>query len=260
MHVAMQRVYIECPSAEPDACFSGGHLADELSRIGVTRMGFRVVEEPHALQSVTTGTKRSDIGKRALDIAVASAGLVITSPVILLFSGLVYLQDRGNPFFAQGRYGQNGKVFQCYKIRSMVSDAPERLNQLLESNPAARREWEETQKLRNDPRITMLGRLIRKTSIDELPQLINVLKGDMSIVGPRPIPTYELENYGEDFRFYCMVKPGITGPWQVSGRSNTTYRERVRIDVDYVKSRTFLGDLAIVLKTIPAVLASRGAH
>ena len=128
------------------------------------------------------------------------------------------------------------------------------------SNPAARAEWEETQKFVNDPRITPLGHFIRKTSIDELPQLWNILRGDMSLVGPRPIVENEIAKYGEFYRDYCAVRPGLTGLWQVEGRSNTTYEERVQLDVKYTRTRTFTGDFMIMLRTVPAVLLSRGAR
>ena len=142
----------------------------------------------------------------------------------------------------------------------MVPDAREQLEFLLATDPSARAEWDETQKLTNDPRITALGNFIRKTSIDELPQLYNVLRGDMSLVGPRPIVESEIVRYGDSFRHYCSVRPGITGLWQVSGRSDTTYPERVATDVEYVRSRSFWGDIKIMFMTIPAVLISKGAR
>ena len=142
----------------------------------------------------------------------------------------------------------------------MVPDAKEKLDYLLDNDPVARREWEESQKLTHDPRITALGQFIRKTSIDELPQLYNVLRGDMSLVGPRPIVENEIQKYGDSFRQYCAVRPGITGLWQVSGRSDTSYKQRVETDVEYVRSRSFWGDVKIVLLTIPAVFKSEGAR
>jgi hypothetical protein len=141
----------------------------------------------------------------------------------------------------------------------MVPNAAEKLQAVLDSNPDARREWDLTQKLTNDPRITPLGKFIRATSIDELPQLLNIIRGDMSVVGPRPIPLYERPKYGEDFVHYCSVRPGLTGLWQTSGRSNTTYAQRIEMDKEYVQTRTFWGDVWIILKTIPAVLMSVGA-
>jgi Undecaprenyl-phosphate galactose phosphotransferase WbaP len=198
--------------------------------------------------------------KRALDITVASLALLFVAPLLLIIALLVRLQDGQAAIFSHTRYGQNGRTFKCLKLRSMVPDAAERLQELLERDPDAKREWELTQKLVHDPRITPLGQFIRATSIDELPQLINVLKGDMSLVGPRPISLSERSKYGENFADYCSVRPGITGLWQVSGRSNVSYPERVRMDTTYALNRSFWGDIVIMLKTIPAVLKSDGAR
>ena len=198
--------------------------------------------------------------KRILDIVVAGAALLFVAPLILGIALLIRLQDGSRAFYSQKRFGLNGETFNCFKLRSMVPDAREQLEYLLATDPAARAEWDETQKLTNDPRITALGNFIRKTSIDELPQLYNVLRGDMSLVGPRPIVESEIARYGESFRHYCSVRPGITGLWQVSGRSDTTYPERVATDVEYVRSRTFWGDIKIMLMTVPAVLNSKGAR
>ncbi|MEH6696276.1 MAG: sugar transferase [Hyphomonas sp.] len=198
--------------------------------------------------------------KRILDIVVAGAALLFVAPLILGIALLIRLQDGSRAFYSQKRFGLNGETFNCFKLRSMVPDAREQLEYLLATDPAARAEWDETQKLTNDPRITALGNFIRKTSIDELPQLYNVLRGDMSLVGPRPIVESEIARYGDSFRHYCSVRPGITGLWQVSGRSDTTYPERVATDVEYVRSRSFWGDIKIMLMTVPAVLISKGAR
>lgn len=230
-------------------------------------MGFNsttenVAETGHFVNVAVEDARVSEgraVGKRAMDIAIAICGLTFTSPLILIIAILVKLQDDGPAFFSQDRYGLGGKTFKCFKLRSMVSDAQERLDELLANDPAAQEEWEKTQKLRNDPRITPLGHFIRKTSIDELPQLFNVLKGEMSIVGPRPIIQSEIAKYGAHYEDYCSVRPGITGLWQVEGRSNTTYEERVQLDAKYARTNTLFGDVMIVLKTIPAVLFSRGA-
>ncbi len=200
------------------------------------------------------------LAKRLLDIAISGAALIAVAPVILLFAGLIRLQDGHRAIFSQPRYGYGGKVFKCYKLRSMVPDAQRRLEYLLATDPAARQEWEETQKLKNDPRITALGRFIRKTSIDELPQLFNILRGDMSIVGPRPIVETEIVRYGDSFKQYCAVRPGLTGLWQVTGRSDTSYDARVAMDVEYAENWTVMSDIGIMIKTIPAVLMSRGAR
>ena len=229
-------------------------------------MGFRLTENSRPdgggiLNPDMSGPaqRRADPAKRAFDIFVSATALIILSPIMLVFAILVYFQDRASPLFAQDRYGLNGETFRCYKLRSMVVDASDRLKELLENNPEARKEWNETQKLQDDPRITKFGAFIRKMSIDELPQLFNVLRGDMSLVGPRPIVQNEISRYGNDFQYYKAVRPGLTGLWQVKGRSNTTYDERVAMDVEYVQTRTFWGDFWIVVMTIPAVIASRGA-
>jgi Undecaprenyl-phosphate galactose phosphotransferase WbaP len=221
---------------------------------GVEQEGF-VISEPRR-----PNPRNSFTAKRALDIAVASLALLFVAPLLLIIALLVRLQDGKAAIFSHTRYGQNGRTFKCLKIRSMVPDAAERLQELLERDPDAKREWELTQKLTHDPRITPLGQFIRATSIDELPQLINVLKGDMSLVGPRPISLSERSKYGENFADYCSVRPGITGLWQVSGRSNVSYPERVRMDTAYALNRSFWGDIVIMLKTIPAVLKSDGAR
>lgn len=221
---------------------------------GVEQEGF-VISEPRR-----PNPRNSFNAKRALDVAVASLALLFVAPLLLIIAALVRLQDGQAAIFSHTRYGQNGRTFKCLKIRSMVPDAAERLQELLERDPDAKREWELTQKLTHDPRITPLGQFIRATSIDELPQLINVLKGDMSLVGPRPISLSERSKYGENFADYCSVRPGITGLWQVSGRSNVSYPERVRMDTAYALNRSFWGDIVIMLKTIPAVLKSDGAR
>ena len=198
--------------------------------------------------------------KRLLDIAIAGVALIFVLPLLTAVGLLIRLQDGGKAVYAQKRYGRNGRTFMCYKLRSMVANADERLQEILAQDPEARAEWEETQKLTNDPRITPLGHFIRKTSIDELPQLINILRGEMSLVGPRPIVENEISKYGEFYRDYCAVRPGLTGLWQVEGRSDTTYEQRVQLDVKYAHTRNFTGDIMIMLRTVPAVLMSRGAR
>lgn len=220
---------------------------------GVEQEGF-VISEPRR-----PNPRNSFTAKRALDILTASVALIFVAPLLLIMAVMVRLQDGQSAIFSHTRYGQHGRTFKCYKLRSMVPDAADRLQALLDANPEAKREWELTQKLTHDPRITPLGRFIRATSIDELPQLINVLKGDMSLVGPRPISLSERSKYGENFADYCSVRPGITGLWQISGRSRICYSERVRMDTAYAHTRSFWGDVMIMLKTIPAVLKSDGA-
>ena len=200
------------------------------------------------------------IAKRALDIIGAGVGLVLLSPFFLIVALLVRA-DGGPAFFAHQRVGRGGKLFGCLKFRSMVIDSQARLEALLASDPAARAEWEATRKLKNDPRITPIGRFLRSTSLDELPQLINVLRGEMSLVGPRPVQEAEIDRYyGASAAHYMAVRPGITGLWQVSGRSETSYESRVALDVAYVSRPSLLADLSILLRTPVAVVSRRGAH
>lgn len=200
------------------------------------------------------------VAKRGLDIAGAGALLLLLAPVFVVLALLVRA-DGGSAFFAHPRVGRNGKLFGCLKFRSMVVDSQARLAALLASDPAARAEWEETRKLRHDPRVTRIGRFLRATSLDELPQLLNVLRGDMSLVGPRPVQQAELERfYGAAAFHYMSVRPGITGLWQVSGRSETSYAQRVALDVAYVSRPSLLADLRILLRTPLAVLSRKGAH
>jgi exopolysaccharide production protein ExoY len=198
--------------------------------------------------------------KRALDIAGAGALLLLTLPVFLVLAALVRL-DGGRVFYAHERIGRGGRAFGCLKFRSMVMDADKRLAALLERDPAARAEWDSTRKLKNDPRVTWVGRFLRASSLDELPQLVNVLKGEMSLVGPRPVQASELAvYYGAAAQHYMQVRPGITGPWQVSGRNDTSYAQRVALDVAYVSRPSLLNDIRILLRTPMAVLARRGAY
>ena len=200
------------------------------------------------------------IAKRALDIIGAGVGLVLLAPFFLIVA-LMVRADGGPAFFAHQRVGRGGKLFGCLKFRSMVIDSQARLETLLANDPAARAEWEATRKLKNDPRITPIGRFLRSTSLDELPQLINVLRGEMSLVGPRPVQEAEIiRYYGASAAHYMAVRPGITGLWQVSGRSETSYESRVALDVSYVSRPSLLADISILLRTPVAVLSRRGAH
>ncbi|MEM9178105.1 MAG: sugar transferase [Pseudomonadota bacterium] len=197
--------------------------------------------------------------KRATDFLIALVALVFLLPILIPIAIAIRISDGGPALFKQTRIGRDGNNFRCYKFRSMVIDADVRLKKLLDTDPRARREWQATQKLENDPRITAFGRFLRKSSLDELPQLINILRGDMSIVGPRPIVQNEIEKYGDYFTYYCQVRPGLTGLWQVSGRSDTSYGERVALDVRYVSDWSYSSDIKIMMMTVPAVLLSDGA-
>lgn len=195
--------------------------------------------------------------KRLLDILGAIAGLIVLFPVFIIVAIIVKIDDpKGKVIFGHKRVGLNGKEFKCWKFRSMVHNAEEILKNL---NEEQKKEYSETFKLKDDPRVTKVGAFIRKTSLDELPQLVNILTGDMTIVGPRPIVIKELEYYGKCAGVYLSVKPGLTGLWQVSGRSDTTYDERVEFDMEYVSKRTMSLDLYIIFKTIIKVLKREGA-
>ncbi|WP_237363564.1 undecaprenyl-phosphate galactose phosphotransferase WbaP [Vibrio marisflavi] len=198
--------------------------------------------------------------KRCFDVIVSSLLLLVLSPV-MLFIGWKVSRDGGAPTYGHERIGQHGKKFKCLKFRSMICNSQEVLEQLLESDPQAKAEWDRDFKLKNDPRITPIGHFIRKTSLDELPQLWCVLKGEMSLVGPRPIVQKELEQYyGENSDYYLMAKPGMTGLWQVSGRNDVDYDTRIYLDGWYVKNWSMWYDIAMLFKTVGVVLRSDGAY
>ncbi len=188
------------------------------------------------------------IGKRLFDIVFALAALPIVGTVILLLWWLVQ-RDGAPGFFGHTRVGKDGQKFRCWKLRTMVPDAEDVLQEYLDCNPDAAKEWERDHKLQKDPRITRIGAFLRQTSLDELPQFWNVLCGEMSVVGPRPIVPVELRKYGKHSDAYLAMKPGVTGLWQVSGRNSVSYAERVALDMDYGNRMTLRLDLSIVLKT-----------
>jgi Undecaprenyl-phosphate galactose phosphotransferase WbaP len=197
--------------------------------------------------------------KRLFDIAIASLLLALLSPLLLAVTALI-IRDGGRILFGHRRIGAQGRTFKCWKFRSMVPNAEAVLKQLLEQNEEARAEWKRDFKLRDDPRITPIGRFLRSTSLDELPQLINVLAGDMSLVGPRPIVADEVVRYGAAFHDYARCRPGITGIWQVSGRNDTGYTQRVQLDQHYARNWSFAADLVVLLRTPIAVLRRSGAY
>lgn len=207
-----------------------------------------------------SGLQMDVAANRSMNVSIAVIALLFFLPVMLLVALAIWCQDRGPVFFAHRRIGRDGRKFPCLKFRSMAIDAQERLEELLASNPQARAEWERDHKLRNDPRVTKLGVFLRKSSLDELPQLINVIRGEMDLVGPRPIVDAEAPKYGSRFKHYCSVNPGITGLWQVSGRNDTSYRSRVAMDCIYAKSKSLRMDLWIMLATVPAVLLRKGSY
>jgi Undecaprenyl-phosphate galactose phosphotransferase WbaP len=190
---------------------------------------------------------------------VITAGLILM-PLFLLIALLVRISSPGPVLYGHKRLGKDGRHFTAYKFRSMVSDSGEKLSALLESDSGLREEWELNHKLRNDPRVTKIGKFLRRTSFDEFPQLINILKGEMSLVGPRPIVDEEVEKYGEDFNRIFSVLPGLTGLWQVSGRSDTDYAERVSFDTYYLQSWSVWLDIWVLFKTISVVIKGKGAY
>ena len=197
--------------------------------------------------------------KRTMDIMVSALALIALSPIMMVVA-LMIRRDGGPALYGHGRLGRDSKSFSCLKFRSMVINGDEVLKAYLAGNASARAEWHATRKLQNDPRVTKLGKFLRKSSIDELPQLLNVLRGEMSLVGPRPIVTAEVSNYEGDIAHYYRVRPGITGLWQVSGRNDVTYGQRVHMDSWYVRNWSLWHDIAILFKTIPALLKRRGAY
>lgn len=225
-----------------------------------TNMSFLFSHEVILLRVNNNLAKRSSrILKRMMDILGSLAIMIILSPVLFVLYFMIK-KDGGNAIYGHERIGRNGKIFKCLKFRSMVVNSKEVLEELLAKDPTARAEWEKDFKLKNDPRITRVGHFIRKTSLDELPQLFNVLKGEMSLVGPRPIVKEELERYEENVDYYLMAKPGMTGLWQVSGRNDVDYKTRVYFDSWYVKNWSLWNDIAILFKTISVVLNRSGAY
>lgn len=198
--------------------------------------------------------------KTIFDYVLTLVGTICISPILLIIAVWIYYDSPGPVIFKHTRIGKDGKPFPCYKFRSMCVDSKEKLAELLANDPAAREEWERDFKLKNDPRITKSGAFLRKTSLDELPQIFNVLKGEMSLVGPRPVIQEELERYGEFVGDYLMVKPGITGMWQVSGRSDIEYAERVQLDTWYVRNWSVWIDVVLLFKTFAVVLMRKGAY
>ncbi len=198
--------------------------------------------------------------KRLMDVLLAGLGVVILSPLLLVLAVLVRVTSPGPVLFGHKRLGEGGRPIRVFKFRSMVVDAEARLRELLDADPALRAEYEATYKLREDPRVTPLGRWLRRTSMDELPQLFNVLRGDLALVGPCPIVADEISKYGSASAAILRVRPGVTGLWQVSGRSDLDYAERVRLDMDYITHWSLWLDLRILAVTLPAVLRRKGAR
>jgi len=215
---------------------------------------------PNVVRLEQTATIVGGGVKRGFDVAGALGAILLLMPLFCLIALAIKLWDRGPIFYRHRRVGLNGTSFECLKFRSMVVNGDEVLTRHLAANSEAAREWEETRKLKRDPRITPLGSSMRKTSIDELPQLLNILKGEMSFVGPRPIVTAEVPKYGPVIALYLRTRPGLTGPWQISGRNDVDYSTRVALDRGYVENWNFWRDIAIIAKTARVVMTARGCY
>ncbi len=199
--------------------------------------------------------------KRIFDMSFSLAILTLLSPVFLLIALAIKLSSKGPIVYGHKRIGRGGKIFNCYKFRTMYPDADVRLKEILKTSPELQAEWERSYKLKNDPRVTPIGSFLRKTSLDEFPQFWNVLKGDLSVVGPRPVIKDEIvKYYGVKAGKVLSIRPGLTGLWQVSGRSDTSYARRILLDEEYINNQSLALDIKLVLKTIPAMLSSKGAY
>lgn len=200
------------------------------------------------------------LAKRMFDVTAASLILIMLAPLFIMTAAVILATSGGPVLFGHRRVGLGGRTFRCWKFRTMRTDAAEALQRHLDANPEARAEWQARRKLKDDPRITAFGRVLREYSVDELPQLLNVILGDMSLVGPRPVVDEEIDYYGSEAQTYFAARPGITGLWQVSGRSETDYARRVELDAKYVRSWSHSRDMGILLRTVPAVLGARGSY
>lgn len=237
------------------AVILGSELFQTMSSCGVSAP---IVES--SVQS--TGASSIYVGwglKRALDVVIVLTVLLMIALIIPIVILALFVQDGSPILYRQLRIGLGGRKFSCLKFRSMARDADERLDHLLRTCSASRQEWAFSQKLRSDPRIHSVGAILRRSSLDELPQLFNVLRGDMSVVGPRPMMPEQAVLYGENFARYSSVRPGITGLWQVSGRSTLPFEQRVKLDSEYSRDVTFVGDVKILFKTVWVVIAGHGS-
>lgn len=201
-----------------------------------------------------------DYFKRLFDLALALILLPITLPILLILMILIKLDSKGPALYKSERVGKDGRKFNCLKLRTMCLHAHEKLEEVLENNTVLKFEYQKYCKLKNDPRVTRVGKILRSFSLDELPQIFNVLRGEMSFVGPRPVFEWEIPKYGKLFEDYKSVLPGITGIWQVNGRNEASFQKRVTLDSSYSKESRFSLDLTILLKTLPAIISKKGAY
>lgn len=239
-----------------------------LAREEVVDVVDNVVANIYALPTVTKETPRLRQGealgykilKRIVDIIGAILGIIMLVPMTIgIYIANLIVGDNGPIFYSQNRIGKDGKIFKMYKFRSMVMGADEKLEKYLEENEEARKEYKINKKLKNDPRITKIGMFIRKTSIDEFPQFVNVLKGDMSLVGPRPYLPREIDDMGSAYQYITAVKPGVTGLWQVRGRNDVTFKDRLDLDMEYFEKKSLLFEIKILFWTVKSVVYKKGA-
>ena len=228
---------------------ANGNVAEDISNVSTQKIKDVLVEK-----------KFYKIIKRIIDVIGSIVGIVILVPLIIGISiAKIVLKDKGPIVYTQNRIGKNGKIFKMYKFRSMVVGADEILEKYLEENKEARDEYKKNKKLKNDPRITTIGKFIRKTSIDEFPQFINIMKGDMTLVGPRPYLPREIDDMGEYYPYIVTLKPGLTGYWQVNGRSDVDFNERLSMDMEYINNKNLWLDIKLIIKTVLKIFRKKGA-
>lgn len=226
------------------------------SEMTITNSSIKEKDKNNSIMNEGNSKKAYNVTKRILDILLSFVGLIVLSPVFLLIGIIIKIDSKGPVFFTHKRIGKNGKEIGIYKFRTMHENAEKMIQNFTKEQME---EYKENYKLKNDPRITKIGKFLRKTSLDELPQILNILKGDLAIIGPRPVVISELEKYGPNKGKFLSVKPGLTGYWQANGRSTTTYEERIEMELYYVENRNLWLDIKIFLKTFISVLKKEGA-
>jgi lipopolysaccharide/colanic/teichoic acid biosynthesis glycosyltransferase len=252
------RMYLRDASADDFVGpYAAGERAPHAREVGAREAAARVAPSPRKRATVGAGF---GVARRCLDVILALAAIIAVLPLLVAISLTIKLQDKGPALFSQERLGRGGRRFRCHKFRSMHTDAETRLAALLDADPQLREEWAQHHKLKDDPRITPIGAFLRRSSLDELPQLFNILKGEMSLVGPRPIVEAEIAKYGRWYAYHQAVTPGLTGLWQVCGRSDVSYRRRVALDRLYVRIDGLWTYLWIIAATVPAVLRRNGSY